>query len=240
MLKTLTLLFLILPIAAGAQELKKVRNHNEETDQTEIYQVLKSDPSVRQGSYKKLARNGDIIITGFYKNGLKDSLWIEYNPVNKNIFSKAHYSEGSVTGICEYYDENGNLSQKYDYTHHRLLYNRSIDGMHVFDINSPDIGERQYPVYIGGDWAIVALLKALIRYPENDRLNDVQGTVVISFVIDTNGHTFGYRVKKSVEPALDAEALRVMKIIPERWIPGREKGKAVRCEYNFPISFKLQ
>ena len=67
----------------------------------------------------------------------------------------------------------------------------------------------------------------------------VQGRVVVSFVVEKDGHITDVKVVRSVDPSLDKEAARVVKSMPS-WIPGKQNGSAVRVKYNVPVSFKLQ
>ena len=69
--------------------------------------------------------------------------------------------------------------------------------------------------------------------------NGTQGCVVVSFVVEKDGSITNVKVVNSVDPSLDAEALRVVNSMP-RWIPGKQNGVPVRVIYNVPISFKLQ
>jgi protein TonB len=61
----------------------------------------------------------------------------------------------------------------------------------------------------------------------------------VSFVVERDGSITNVGVVKSVEPSLDKEAVRVIKSMP-RWIPGKQKGNAVRVKYTTPVTFRLQ
>ena len=67
----------------------------------------------------------------------------------------------------------------------------------------------------------------------------IQGRVVVVFVVDEKGNLSDVKVARSVEPSLDAEAVRIVKSMP-RWNPGIEKGKAVKVRYTLPVTFRLQ
>ena len=79
---------------------------------------------------------------------------------------------------------------------------------------------------------------ANVRYPEAAKAEGVQGTVLVEFIVDTKGKVIEPKVKKSVSPSLDAEAIRVINSMP-RWIPGKEEGTIVNSLMSFPIKFKL-
>ena len=65
-----------------------------------------------------------------------------------------------------------------------------------------------------------------------------QGRVLVTFVINKDGAIVEGEVIKSVDPLLDAEALRVVNAMPA-WIPGTQKGKPVRVKYTIPVNFRL-
>ena len=69
--------------------------------------------------------------------------------------------------------------------------------------------------------------------------NGVQGRVICAFVVEPDGSISDVKVVKSVDPSLDKEAKRVISSMP-KWIPGRQKGTAVRVKYTTPVAFKLQ
>jgi len=75
--------------------------------------------------------------------------------------------------------------------------------------------------------------------PEITAQNGVYGRVTLRFVIDKDGRLLDPEIIRGVDPALDAEALRVVLSSP-RWTPGKQRGKAVKVSYTFPIYFKLQ
>ena len=78
-----------------------------------------------------------------------------------------------------------------------------------------------------------------LNYPEVAAKNGISGKVFISFIVEPNGSVTNVKVARGVDPALDAEALKVVKSSP-KWTPGKQKGKKVRVSFTFPISFVLQ
>lgn len=97
---------------------------------------------------------------------------------------------------------------------------------------------EKMPEYKGGDKALTKYLVDNITYPENARKNGVQGTVYVTFIVEKDGKISNTKILKSVDKELDKEALRVVSAMP-KWNPGMEKGKAVKVQYNLPISYKL-
>jgi TonB family protein len=98
---------------------------------------------------------------------------------------------------------------------------------------------EQMPQYPGGPAALMQFLAQNIRYPEEAYKAGVQGRVIVSFVVETDGSISEAKAVKSVSSELDAEALRVINSMPN-WIPGMQNGEAVRVKYTIPVTFQLQ
>ena len=98
---------------------------------------------------------------------------------------------------------------------------------------------EQMPEFPGGMKELLKFLQENVKYPENAMKNNVQGRVIVQFVVEKDGTPTEFKVLRSVDPDLDAEALRVMKAMP-KWKPGMQKGQVVRVKFTVPVSFKLQ
>ena len=98
---------------------------------------------------------------------------------------------------------------------------------------------EQMPAFPGGDVALMRYLQENVHYPTIALENDVQGRVVVGFVVEKDGSITDVTVIKSQDPSLDREAARVVKSMP-RWIPGKQNGSAVRVKYQVPVTFRLQ
>ncbi len=98
---------------------------------------------------------------------------------------------------------------------------------------------EQMPSFPGGNAALMKYLSDNVKYPVVAQENGVQGRVVVSFVVEKDGHITDVKVVRSVDPSLDKEAARVVRSMPS-WIPGKQNGSAVRVKYNVPVSFRLQ
>ena len=82
-----------------------------------------------------------------------------------------------------------------------------------------------------------------IRYPAVARDNGIEGTVVVSFVVDRQGNIQDAQVVRDIGGGCGAEALRVvnmMNSLPQRWAPGKQRGRAVKVLFNLPVKFKLE
>lgn len=93
------------------------------------------------------------------------------------------------------------------------------------------------PEFPGGTFALLEYLRENIKYPADARENNIQGRVIVSFIVDTLGNIKDAEVVKSIYPSIDKEALRVISAMPA-WTPGKDKGKLVNVKYTIPISFR--
>lgn len=91
----------------------------------------------------------------------------------------------------------------------------------------------------GGMEGLNKYLAKNIRYPEVAQEAGIQGRVVVQFVVEKDGSATDIKVVRSVDPALDKEAERVVKSMP-KWKPGKQRGKPVRSKFTLPVHFRLQ
>lgn len=95
---------------------------------------------------------------------------------------------------------------------------------------------EQMPEFIGGIEALYEFLQKNLLYPQSARENNVQGTVLIEFVVERDGSVSNVKVAAPLFPACDQEAVRVVQQLP-KWKPGMQMNKPVRVYYNLPIKF---
>ena len=98
---------------------------------------------------------------------------------------------------------------------------------------------EQMPEFPGGPKALMEYLMKNVNYPKSAFDANIQGRVLAQFVVDKEGTVRGAKIIKSVDPALDNEALRVINSMP-KWTPGRQNGKLVNVKYTIPVTFNLQ
>ncbi len=101
------------------------------------------------------------------------------------------------------------------------------------------VAVEQMAEFPGGQAALMKWLSSNIRYPEAAQQNDIQGRVIVKFVVEKDGSIGQATILKGVDKDLDREALRVVKKMP-KWQPGKNNGVAVRSYFNLPVTFKLQ
>ena len=95
------------------------------------------------------------------------------------------------------------------------------------------------PRFPGGDKAILDFIKRNICYPKCVKEEGVEGRVVVSFYVETDGRLTNLSIAKSVDSRLNKEALRIIKKMP-KWEPGQLGGKIIRMKYSQPIIFRCK
>ena len=103
---------------------------------------------------------------------------------------------------------------------------------------APFMVVEDMPEFPGGTAALLEYLRKNIKYPAICRENNIQGRVIVSFVVNKDGAIVDPEVVKSVNPSLDKEAVRVISNMPP-WKPGMQRGKPVRVKYTVPVNFRL-
>ena len=101
------------------------------------------------------------------------------------------------------------------------------------------VAVEQMPQFPGGDAELMKFLSKNIKYPTMAMENNIQGRVVVQFVVTKTGAIGEVKVIRSVDRDLDREAIRVCKSLPN-FIPGKMNGQAVNVWYTLPVNFKLQ
>lgn len=98
---------------------------------------------------------------------------------------------------------------------------------------------EQMPKFPGGDAELYKFISKNLNYPAMAIENNVQGRVVVQFVVTKDGSIGNVKVVRSVDRDLDNEAIRVCKKLP-KFIPGKQNGQPVSVWYTLPVTFKLQ
>ncbi len=104
----------------------------------------------------------------------------------------------------------------------------SVDDSEAFEM------VEQMPALIGG----FAGLQAKVRYPEIARKANVEGQVIVQFIVDENGDVSESTVVRGIGSGCDEEAVRVLKE-HAKFVPGRQDGHPIKVKFSLPIIFKL-
>ena len=99
---------------------------------------------------------------------------------------------------------------------------------------------EQDPEFDGGMDALAPWLGSHVNYPDEARQKQLEGTVFVTFVVETDGSISNVRVMNHRDEmvSLEEEAVRVVRAMP-KWKPGKQRGKKVRVQFTLPIQFQL-
>jgi TonB family protein len=156
--------------------------------------------------------NGHIKATGNNKAGEMDGEWLGYY-TNGKPSGKATYANGKQLSAT-FFDEDGTR-------------NKSITQF---------MQESEYP---GGPSQLLKFIGKTVKYPEAATKNNIEGTVIVNFKVTKDGIPTDFKVIRSVDKNLDAEALNVLRQMPE-WKPGVLGGIPTDTYKSQPITFQLK
>ena len=133
------------------------------------------------------------------------------------------------------FDMEATSDTEYDFTNMMGDDDEEIEEEEVFYI------VEDMPTFNGGEPATEfrKYIAQNLQYPEIAAENGVSGRVIVQFAVDKTGKVVDARIVRSVDSALDKEAVRVVMSSP-KWAPGKQRGKAVKVLFTFPINFVLQ
>lgn len=141
-----------------------------------------------------------------------------------------NYNHNQKSGIWTYYSWSGEIDMKYDFETDRVVYFPAL----------PDTSEYDRPaLYFGSTLEITNLIRNIIEYPERALENGISGKVIIAILINEKGEVSGYEFINRVSPDLDEEAMRVVKLLPLKFIPAIKDGQPTTFLIQIPINFKL-
>lgn len=98
---------------------------------------------------------------------------------------------------------------------------------------------EEMPKFPGGEAALLKFINENVKYPVEAQEKGIQGRVIASFVVNTDGSISDAEVMRGIDESLDKESLRVINSFPN-WTPGKQRGESVRVKYTVPITFRLQ
>jgi len=95
------------------------------------------------------------------------------------------------------------------------------------------------PEFKGGNENLFSYIGKNVEYPKQAKEDEIEGMVIVSFVVEKDGSISNPKVLRGAHPLLDEEALRLVSSMP-LWKPGLQRGEPVRVQFNLPIRFSLR
>ncbi|CAN5186545.1 hypothetical protein BH09BAC1_BH09BAC1_04840 [soil metagenome] len=163
-----------------------------------------------EGLYLTYHDNGDTNVIGRVAKKQKNGTWKSYRNDGSLYYVEEHKNGELKKGMS--YDKEG---KKYTYTKEQLM-----------------------PSYVGGQAALMQYLGTIV-YPRQARIDDIEGTVYVQFLVDRDGNVINVTIARSSSAVILDEAALNHVSKSKKWIPGYERGQPVRVQYVVPIKFKL-
>ncbi|MDD4972160.1 MAG: TonB family protein [Paludibacter sp.] len=244
-----TIILFILPMALYAQDTIYVDQYGDKTKLkifAESYRLVSRDSAVNEGkivreyylSGKLKSECHQVVETDEKTKKKNDSwegpfkMWYESGQLKRDI----DYHKGKIDGKLTTYWENGKVKR-----HDLYQEDKSLEGK-CYDENGSETTYYPYhimPEFPGGEKVLMLMISRNLKYPIEAQEAGVQGKVVVHFVVDKAGEMKNITVIKSLFPALDLEAQRVVSILPP-WTPGKIDGEIATEEFILPIKFNLE
>lgn len=213
------------------------------------------------GTWKIWHDNGQLADSGFYADGERSGIWHAWHENGKPA-AVGNYNKGNASGIWKGWYDNGQMDYvaKYvngepDSTGTWYFKNGRMSAQEYYDrgilISKKywDENGKEVPVKNAGDrtpcfvdetnTALTKYLLANTRYPKEARKMNITGQVIVKFLVNEEGRIDDISIDESVNPLLDAEALRVVRSMPN-WVPGRQHNRPVSVYYTLPVTFRLE
>lgn len=229
-----------------------------------IDSFLFNDPTLKWGTIKTFSMDGriksQIEYSDLEKRIIDGKLKFYYE--DAKLEREINYKDKKLNGQLEEYYPGGKLKRRDFYSNGKFVYGNCFTiegkdtahfpletGISYYIINSrlnPGKGEgvadanevETLPVYHGGDEALKKFIANNLYYPRKAKENGISGTVYVSFVVDIYGNTIDHKVLRGVNPLLDEEALRVLKLLKFEK-PAFLNSSPVQVEFTLPVRFVL-
>ncbi len=120
-----------------------------------------------------------------------------------------------------------------------LIEHKVIVGDDTEKEEPPHVSVEVMPQFKGGESEMYAFIGKNLRYPVTAQEQNIQGRVIIRFVVTAAGDISDVQLLRGIDPACDKEAIRVVKMMP-KWIPGKQNGRNVPVYFTLPVVYKLQ
>ncbi|MFM2285494.1 MAG: hypothetical protein RLZZ543_991 [Bacteroidota bacterium] len=187
---------------------------------------------VKEGLTTEYLESGEKVRETIYSKGLKSGPTKAFYPDGKLSF-EGSFENDKPNNVHYWYFTDGKVRRKEEFSNGKMTKGEcyTLTGM-----DTTYYPAEQMAIFPGD---LNTYLRNAIKYPKAARKSGIEGKVFLKFVVEKDGSIQECKVIRSVDPLLDAEAVRVVMEMP-RWEPAKQEGKAVRIEYNLPISFKLQ
>jgi TonB family protein len=145
-------------------------------------------------------------------------------------------------GKWQFYNRRHELELTFDYDSSRIAYSRPDTARYL--VWQTEAWVLKHPLRVphilgSTDQRLDDLLRQL-RYPVSALQQQLQGTVVIGYTVDANGHTRDYTVENSLSPDCDQEVWKALQKLPDNWIPAFYAGRPIATRFYVSVQFRIE
>lgn len=173
-----------------------------------------------------------------FKYEINNDIYIHYNDMTELVKEAAKELNIDLNNLIieEAYS-------KHYYTRQPDSYSFEEEALNKYEDECKDFGQafvvvEQMPVYPEGTEGMLEFINKNLKYPEEAQKKGIEGKVILRFVVGCNGYVSDVQIMRGLDPLIDREAVRVVKLMP-RWKPGKQNGRPVPVYFTLPVSFKL-
>ena len=210
---------------------------------------------IREGMFTYYYESGRISHKGNYHNNMTEGLFVYYfDTTNSPEWYHCNYKDGMIDGELKSYYLSGKLKRK---EFHQAIENKAyansfnsgikqksakrdtiISGS-CYDESGKEIKFTRFESMPTTKYNINEYIGKSVKYPKSAIERNIEGRVLVKFVVNTDGTISDIKIRKHVSPELDKEAARVIEEMP-LWEPGIQDDKKVKVYFTIPIRFKLE
>ncbi len=196
------------------------------------------DSFSRHGKFTFYYTSGRIMSSGVFVNDKHNGDWTCYYDNNAGTlwYTLSYWGDGKKKERVSYY-LSGKLKRREQYAH--ILDIDTVISGKRYDEAGNEITFTPFELPARAPFSINGYLSSSLTYPKHARLNDVEGKVIVTFVVSEEGNIGEAHVTRHVSPELDELALHVVETMPA-WIPGKLDDELVKIYFNQPIVYKLE
>jgi hypothetical protein len=224
----------LLPMFAQTQPVKKISIQT--ANAYEEYEVLIANEKIRQGNYLKLtASKTDTLAAGTYDKNEKTGYWRFFEL--GTLIAYGEYKQGEKTGIWAYY-ENGTLTLQYDHANRTILFQKPNN--HLCELKTGLCFAKSVLSTAAEYPGFYHLIYEQLAYPENAVRMGVEGKVIVSCVVDTEGYASQFKIEKDIGSGCGDALLNVLKSFEKGWLPATLHESVVPVRVLIEAEFKLR
>jgi len=199
------------------------------TSLSSIKNYIKGEPD---GAFVSYYKSGGKHTEGNYQKGKQTGEWKSYYDSSMRVWATFDYGDSKQVKIISYYRD-GKIKRREEHDKHG-----DISGK-CYDEQGNETAFTPFEVMPKALYNFNDFLNANIIYPIGARNRNMQGKVIVRFVVNTDGTITNLSIVQSVDPELDGEALRVVSTFP-KWQPGIQDDSAIKVYFTLPIVFTLR